>query len=65
MRVPKYAAVNASVELAKKYSPHHVKFINAILRQLVRDFESENIQNLDPLINIPNEMACIAIWIFL
>jgi 16S rRNA (cytosine967-C5)-methyltransferase len=56
MRVPKYAAVNACVELSKKHSPHHVKFINAILRQLVRDVESENIQDLDPLINIPNEI---------
>jgi len=56
MRVPKYAAVNASVELAKVHSPHHVKFINAILRQIVRDYESEKIQDLDPLINIPNEI---------
>ena len=56
MRVPQYAAVNASVELAKIHSPHHVKFVNAILRQLTRDFKVENIQNLDPLINIPKKI---------
>ena len=56
MRVAKYAAVNASVELAKVHSPHHVKFTNAILRQLARDFASNNIEDLDPLINIPNEI---------
>ena len=56
MRVAKYAAVNASVELAKVHSPHHVKFTNAVLRQLARDFASNNIKNLDPLINIPNEI---------
>ena len=56
MRVAKYAAVNASVELAKVYSPHHVKFTNAILRQLARDSASNNIKDLDPLINIPNKI---------
>ena len=45
MRVPIYAAVNASVEIAKIQSPHHVKFINAVLRQIARDFESNEISN--------------------
>jgi len=56
MRVPIYAAVNASVEIAKIQSPHHVKFINAILRQIARDFESNKIKNLDSLINVPIEI---------
>jgi 16S rRNA (cytosine967-C5)-methyltransferase len=56
MRVPSYAAVNDSVEIAKKNSPHHVKFINAILRELSRDFEKNKIGQLSPLSNLPNEI---------
>ena len=33
MRVPNYAAVNDSAKIAKNKSPHHVKFVNAVLRQ--------------------------------
>lgn len=56
MRVPAYAAVNDSVEIAKKSSPHHVKFINAILRQLSRDFENNKLNKSNILMNIPIEI---------
>jgi 16S rRNA (cytosine967-C5)-methyltransferase len=56
MRVPAYAAVNDSVEIAKKNSPHHVKFINAILRQLSRDFENNKLNKSNVLMNIPIEI---------
>ena len=56
MRVPAYAAVNDSVEIAKKSSPHHVKFINAILRQLSRDFENNKLNKTNVLMNIPSEI---------
>ena len=56
MRVPIYAAVNTSVDISKINSPHHVKFINAILRQLARDYENNKIKNLDSLINLPIEI---------
>jgi 16S rRNA (cytosine967-C5)-methyltransferase len=56
MRVPAYAAVNDSVEIAKKNSPHHVKFINAILRQLSRDFENKKLNKSNVLMNIPIEI---------
>lgn len=56
MRVPSYAAVNNSVDIAKKNTPHHVKFINAILRQLSRDFENNKLDKLSPLKNIPSEI---------
>ena len=56
MRVPAYAAVNDSVEIAKKSSPHHVKFINAILRQLSRDFEDNKLDKSNLLMNIPTEI---------
>jgi len=56
MRVPAYAAVNDSVEIAKKSSPHHVKFINAILRQLSRDFENNKLNETNVLMNIPIEI---------
>ena len=56
MRVPAYAAVNDSVEIAKKSSPHHVKFINAILRQLSRDFENNKLNKSNVLMNIPIEI---------
>ena len=56
MRVPAYAAVNDSVEIAKKDSPHHVKFINAILRQLSRDFENNKLNKSNVLMNIPIEI---------
>ena len=48
MRVPSYAAVNDSVKLAKKTTPHHVKFINAVLRQLSRDMENKKLEKLSP-----------------
>jgi len=57
MRVPSYAAVNDSVKLAKKNTPHHFKFINAILRQLSRDMENKKLEKLSPLNNIPNEIV--------
>ena len=56
MRVPAYAAVNDSVEIAKKSSPHHVKFINAILRQLSRDFENNKLNKSNILMNVPIEI---------
>ena len=56
MRVPAYAAVNDSVEIAKKSSLHHVKFINAILRQLSRDFENKKLNKSNVLMNIPIEI---------
>ena len=56
MRVPIYAAVSASVDISKINSPHHVKFINAVLRQLARDYENNKIKNLDSLINLPIEI---------
>ena len=56
MRVPAYAAVNDSVEIAKKSSPHHVKFINAVLRQLSRDFENNKLNKSNILMNIPIEI---------
>ena len=56
MRVPAYAAVNDSVEIAKKSSLHHVKFINAILRQLSRDFENNKLNKSNILMNVPIEI---------
>jgi len=56
MRVPSYAAVNNSVNIAKNKTPHHVKFINAILRQLSRDFENNKLDKLSSLKNIPIEI---------
>ena len=56
MRVPSYAAVNDSVNIAKKNMPHHVKFINAILRQLSRDVENNKLEKLSPLKNLPIEI---------
>jgi 16S rRNA (cytosine967-C5)-methyltransferase len=35
--VPEYAAVDESVELAKRFSPGHEGFINGVLRQYLRD----------------------------
>jgi 16S rRNA (cytosine967-C5)-methyltransferase len=35
--VPEYAAVDESVELAKRFSPGHEGFINGVLRQYIRD----------------------------
>jgi 16S rRNA (cytosine967-C5)-methyltransferase len=35
--VPDYAAVDESVELAKRFSPGHEGFINGVLRQYIRD----------------------------
>ena len=37
--VPDYAAVNESVQLAKRYSRGHESFINGVLRQYLRDKE--------------------------
>jgi 16S rRNA (cytosine967-C5)-methyltransferase len=35
--VPEYAAVDESVDLAKRFSPGHESFINGVLRQYLRD----------------------------
>jgi 16S rRNA (cytosine967-C5)-methyltransferase len=35
--VPDYAAVDESVELAKRFSPGHESFVNGVLRQYLRD----------------------------
>jgi 16S rRNA (cytosine967-C5)-methyltransferase len=35
--VPEYAAVDESVDLAKRFSPGHEGFINGVLRQYIRD----------------------------
>ena len=43
-----------ALKLAKNKSPHHVKFINAVLRQLSRDMENKKLEKLSPLNNIPN-----------
>ena len=56
MRVPSYAAVNDSVEIAKANAPHHVKFINAVLRQLCRDIENNRLEKLSSLVNLPIEI---------
>ena len=56
MRVPSYAAVNDSVEIAKANAPHHVKFINAVLRQLCRDTENNRLDKLSSLVNLPIEI---------
>jgi 16S rRNA (cytosine967-C5)-methyltransferase len=37
--VPDYAAVDESVELAKRFSPGHESFVNGVLRQYLRDKE--------------------------
>jgi 16S rRNA (cytosine967-C5)-methyltransferase len=37
--VPEYAAVDESVELAKRFSPGHEGFVNGVLRQYLRDKE--------------------------
>ena len=54
MRVPNYAAVNDSAKIAKNKSPHHVKFVNAVLRQLSRDRENNKLKELSPIKNIPD-----------
>ena len=54
MRVPNYAAVNDSAKIAKNKSPHHVKFVNAVLRQLSRDMENNKLKELSPIKNIPD-----------
>lgn len=41
--VPDYAAINETVELAKKYSIGHDGFINGVLRQYLRDREYVNL----------------------
>jgi 16S rRNA (cytosine967-C5)-methyltransferase len=41
--VPEYAAVDESVDLAKRFSPGHEGFINGVLRQYIRDKDYVNL----------------------
>ncbi len=52
-KVPSYAAVSTSVELAHKYRPGSAGFVNAVLRKLAASSEEErNISNYRPEVAI-------------
>ena len=56
MNIPDYASVNTSVEIAKINSPHHIKLVNAVLRNIIRDIKSKKFKQANASINIPNKI---------
>lgn len=47
-RVPSYAAVNEAVELAKEVSMNSSKFVNGVLRNILRNIDTDFYKDLDP-----------------
>ena len=56
MKTPDYASVNTCVEIAKINSPHHVKLVNGVLRNIIRDIKSKKFNKAKISINIPNKI---------
>ncbi len=56
MKSPNYASVDTSVEITKKLYPKHTNLVNGVLRNIIRDINSNKFIKAKPKNYIPNKI---------
>ena len=56
MKSPDYASVNTCVEITKQLYPKHTNLVNGVLRNIIRDIQSNNFIKAKPSNYIPNKI---------